>query len=275
MKDLSFLIDSLGLLILPALIPEHTQQALLSRLLHRDLADHKHRTNVHLHHLLPYQATKPSNMKVLKAENASFFSISPLSPELFPPLNPASHKALTISQFLDRKLRWMTLGGQYNWTEKKYPAGTPPSFPEDIADFVRHLFPNIEPEAAILNVYTPGDTLSVHRDVSEESDSELVSISFGCDGIFIIGLNSENSEEPECVAVRLHSGDALVMSGQARCAWHGVPRVIPNSCPASLGDWPVVAYDESDFGVGKHPYEDWRGWMSTKRINLNIRQMKD
>lgn len=200
--------------------------------------------------------------------------MSPSSPELILPIDRASHKALTVSQFLNRKLRWMTLGGQYNWTEKKYPTQSAPSFPEDIADFVHHIFPDMKPEAAIVNVYTPGDTLSVHRDVSEVSDNALVSISFGCDGIFIVGLDSEEGEEPKWVVLRLHSGDAVVMSGTARFAWHGVPQVIRNSCPTSLGDWPAVAH-ESTIRVGKDPYEDWRGWMSNKRVNLSIRQMKD
>ena len=269
------MVDRLGLLLLPALVPVQTQQDLLSRLLHRDLADQRHRTNVHLHHLLPYEATKLSNTNRPKPDNASFFSLSPLSPEIIPPIDRASHKALTISQFLNRKLRWMTLGGQYNWTEKKYPVEKAPSFPEDIAKFVNHIFPSMRPEAAILNVYTPGDTLSVHRDVSEESDNELVSISFGCDCIFIVGLDSVKGEEPKCAVVRLHSGDAVVMSGPARFAWHGVPQVIRNSCPVSLGDWPAAAGDKSINRVGKDLYEDWRGWMSNKRINLNIRQMKD
>lgn len=200
--------------------------------------------------------------------------MSPLSSQLIPPIDRASHKALTIPQFLNQKLRWMTLGGQYDWTEKRYPAEKSPSFPEDIACFVRHLFPDMKPEAAILNVYSPGDTLSIHRDVSEESDNKLVSISFGCDGIFVIGLDSEKSE-PQCAVVRFHSGDAVVMSGAARFAWHGVPQVIRDSCPTSLSDWPAVVHDKSTSCVRKDPYEDWRGWLSNKRINLNIRQMKD
>ena len=198
--------------------------------------------------------------------------MSPASSESFPPIDPTSHRALTVSQFLNRKLRWVTLGGQYNWTEKKYPAENAPSFPEDIAGFVHRLFPDMKPEAAILNVYAPGDTLSVHRDVSEESDNELVSISLGCDGIFVVGIDSEKGEEPRCVVVRLHSGDAVVMNGPARFAWHGVPQVIRNSCPASMRNWPAMADDE---GTGHDPYEAWRGWMSKKRVNLNIRQMKD
>lgn len=268
-------IDELGLLLVPGLVPEHNQFDLLSRLLHRDLADQRHHTNVHLHHLLPYQATKPRNTCHSKDGNASFFSMSPHSPELFDPIDHTSHKALTVTQFLNRKLRWMTLGGQYNWTEKKYPAESAPSFPEDIADFVHCIFPNVKPEAAILNVYTPGDTLSVHRDVSEESDNELVSISFGCDGIFVVGLDSEKGEEPKCAVVRLRSGDAVVMSGPARFAWHGVPQVIRNNCPLLLGDWPAMMNDESTTCVGEDPYEAWRGWLSNKRINLNIRQIRD
>ena len=276
LKSLSFVVDKSGLLILPALVPEKAQQELLSKLLHRDLANQDHQTNVHLHHLLPYQATNlRDNGSPSTAEFASFFNISPISSEVFLPIDDANHKALTVSQFLNRKLRWMTLGGQYNWTEKKYPTENVPSFPKDIADFIHHLFPAMKPEAAILNVYTPGDTLSIHRDVSEESDNDLVSISLGCDGIFVVGLDSEKCGEPKCVTLRLHSGDAVVMSGPARFAWHGVPQVIRNSCPLSLRDWPAIADDETISRVAERPYEAWRGWMSNKRVNLNIRQMQD
>ncbi|CAF9903065.1 MAG: hypothetical protein ALECFALPRED_000119 [Alectoria fallacina] len=261
-----------GLFVIPSLISEDAQKILLSKLLHRDLADQRHKTNVHLHHLLPYHAAERS---LLTTIYNSFFNMSPESPELFLPIDEAIHKHLTVSQFLERKLRWLTLGGQYNWTAKTYPAEKAPSFPEDIANFIHVMFPYMKPEAAILNIYTPGDTLSVHRDVSEESNNELISMSFGCDGIFIIGLDSEKREEPTCVVVRLHSGDAVVMSGPARFAWHGVPRVIRNTCPGPLRDWPAIADNDSTTPVREEPYEAWRGWMSNKRINLNVRQMKD
>ncbi|KAK4691607.1 hypothetical protein P7C71_g5423, partial [Lecanoromycetidae sp. Uapishka_2] len=44
----------------------------------------------------------------------------------------------------------------------------------DIAAFIHGLFPEMKPEAAIVNVYTPGDTLSLHRDVSEECENGLM-----------------------------------------------------------------------------------------------------
>lgn len=198
----------------------------------------------------------------------------PKSSELFLPVDSEVHKAFTVSQFLDHKLRWMTLGGQYDWTKRRYPLENP-AFPADIAAFTHGLFPDTKAEAAIVNVYTPGDTLGIHRDVSESTDKALVSISLGCDGIFVLGINSDGDENPKSIVVRLHSGDAVVMSGSARYAWHGIPRIIPNTCPAWLRSWPAEDNAENLDDMKDTRYESWRGWMSNKRINLNIRQMRD
>lgn len=124
-------------------------------------------------------------------------------------------------------------------------------------------------EAAIINVYSPGDTLSLHRDVSEECSQPLVSISLGCDGLFVIGLDSEDDLcEPRVVTVRLRSGDAILMSGQSRFAWHAVPKVLGGTCPEWMEDWPCLSLRAAE-------YAPWRGWMKGKRINLNVRQMFD
>ena len=105
------------------------------------------------------------------------------------------HKPLSVQRILERKLRWVTLGGQYNWTDKKYPLRIPTSVPRDIAHLLRRIFPETDAQAAIVNFYSAGDTLSVHRDVSEECDTGLISISFGCDGLFMIGHDNSDSYE--------------------------------------------------------------------------------
>lgn len=166
----------------------------------------------------------------------------------------------------------MTLGGQYDWTRKAYPEGSHPEFPGDIAKLTHGIFPDIQPEAAIVNFYSLGDSLSIHRDVSEDSDAGLVSISFGCDGIFIAGLEDSSTKEVKHIVVRLRSGDAIYMSGPSRFAWHGVPQILANTCPQWLSDWPA---DTCLRGATSNCFEAWRGWMASKRINLNIRQMKD
>lgn len=267
---------------MPSLIPDNTQSELISRLLHRDLATEKHQTNLHKHYNIPYGLSVEDNRHT-KSQAAtednipSFFRTSPSSETSFEPLDADIHKPLTISQALNKKLRWITLGGQYDWTLKKYPVEEPPSFPKDIADLVRHAFPAIKPEAAIVNVYSPGDTLSLHRDVSEESDQGIISISLGCDAIFIVGLAGIAGEESTGIAIRLRSGDAVYMSGRSRYAWHGVPSILRGSCPQRLSQWPASLpqsefedFEKQDIGA----FESWRGWMSTKRVNLNIRQMK-
>ena len=215
---------------------------------------------MHVHYDVPY--TSPTG----DGSNTSYFEQSAHGPD-FQPKDPNVHKSFTTHQYLNKKLRWMTLGGQYDWTNKVYPSEPSPAFPPDIKTLVEGIFP-MKAEAAIVNLYSPGDTLSLHRDVSEECSEPLVSISLGCDGIFVVGLDGKGPhDEPRVAAIRLRSGDAVLMSGESRYAWHGVPKVIEGTCPDWMEDWPSGI--ES---VGQS-YESWRGWMKGKRINLNVRQM--
>lgn len=243
-----------GLFIFPALLPNEVQITLLNKLLHRDLNNSNHKTNVHLHYHMP--ATPNADSKTV-----SFFELEKLS--IVRPKDPTVHKPISVDQLLEKKLRWVTLGGQYDWTEKVYPQGEHPDFPKDVAHFLQGLFPLVNPQAAILNFYSPGDTLSLHRDVSEECDRGLISLSIGCEAIFLVA----NSDGTESATLRLRSGDALLMSGESRYAWHAVPKVLSGTCPKPLQSWPA-----SPAGID---YEQWRGWLANKRINLNVRQMRD
>lgn len=287
------------------MLSSEVQIGLLTRLLHRDLSDYRYQTNLHKHYDISYprslgqdphaiQGSKscvrpnPEHRAVNDAgQTGSFFALAPTRADFCLPKDPTIHKALTTSQFLGKKFRWMTLGGQYDWTTKVYPSGPPPPFPSDIGHLLQGLFPETDPQAAIVNLYSPGDTLSLHRDVSEESDKGLISVSLGCDAIFIVGLESKHHDgldvderkterrhkgNVQHVSIRLHSGDAVYMSGPARFAWHGVPKIIAGSCPEWMRDWPARCT-----GVGEEgdDFEAWRGWMAGKRINLNVRQMFD
>lgn len=260
--------------MVPALFPPALQIDLLNRLFHRDLSNSAHKTNLHLHYdvtyplksdnITEYRDTTTSGNGTLSDQAMSFFeddrtrTLSPKDPEV--------HKPLTVQNVLNKKLRWATLGGQYDWTAKVYPAERPPAFPEDIAGLLRAAFPETEPEAAILNLYSPGNTLSPHRDVSEECDAGLISVSFGCDGLFLIS----HDDGTGCEIIRLRSGDAVYMDGTSRFAWHAVPKIVPETCPSWLADWPCTPGDE---GAASR-FKAWKGWMSSKRVNLNVRQMK-
>ncbi|KAL3456771.1 hypothetical protein BJX64DRAFT_32995 [Aspergillus heterothallicus] len=260
-----------GLLMVPSLLPPAVQTELLSRLFHRDLPNSDHKTNLHLHYDVTYPVQTDAGIEyremTLKQPTTgertlSFFEAD--QTHTFPPKDPNVHKPFTLQTILNKKLRWVTLGGQYDWTAKVYPTERPPAFPEDIASLLRAAFPETEPEAAILNLYSPGNTLSPHRDVSEECDAGLISVSFGCDGLFLISHDDGSG----CEIIRLRSGDAVYMDGTSRFAWHAVPKVLADTCPDWLAAWPCIGDGES---VSR--YEAWKGWMAGKRINLNVRQM--
>lgn len=242
-------------------------------MLHRDLSNPKHQTNMHLHYTLPYPSPSPPS-----AHPQSFFTLSPDSPtSTFIPKDPSVHKPLNPRQVLNRRLHWVTLGGQYDWTNRVYPDEEPLRFPSDLSQFLEKLFPETLAQAAIVNFYSPGDTMMMHRDVSEETDKGLVSLSFGCDGLFMIApsggpsredekAQNDTGDEKKYLLLRLRSGDAIYMTEESRYAWHGVPKVIKGTCPDYLENWPAENGGE---------YSEWEGWMKNKRINLNVRQMRD
>ena len=178
--DLGSSLRKVGLFIYPSLWSPAVQLRLLDTLLHRDLSNPTHKTNIHTHYHVPYPDPPYPKSPV------SYFNTES-SHLIFRPKDPGIHKALTTHHFLTKKIRWLTLGGQYDWTNKTYPSDKPPPFPSDIKHLIEKIFP-MRAEAAIVNLYSPGDTLSLHRDVSEECEEPLVSISLGCDGIFVIGL---------------------------------------------------------------------------------------
>jgi DNA alkylation damage repair protein AlkB len=243
------------------------QWILLDRLVHRDLSNPRHLTNLHPHYDIPYPKSSENQSA------ASFFSFAPDSNVSFTPKDPSIHNPISIRQVLNKRLHWETLGGQYDWTSRIYPEEASPRFPPDISSFLETLFPKTKPQAAIVNFYTPGDTMMMHRDVSEEVNKGLVSISLGCDGLFMIAPNNvgkvveeeKGAVGKQYILLRLRSGDAIYMTGESRYAWHGVPKVIKATCPEYLADWPAKG--------GK--YEEWIGWMRNKRVNLNVRQMRD
>ncbi|KAK5094243.1 hypothetical protein LTS08_008662 [Lithohypha guttulata] len=247
-----------GLVIAPSVLSVPVQAVLLDKLFHRDCSNPQHNNNLTPFYDVPYQSLS----KDAKHQPLSLFSINQNTQ--LQPKDPVLHKPLTIKQVLDKKLRWITLGGQYDWTNKQYPAEEPLDFPEDIATFITNVFPEIEPQAAILNLYSPGDTLSLHRDVSEDCDQPLVSISMGCDALFLVA----NEDGSKHAVIRIRSGDAVLMSGRSRYAWHAVPKVLANTCPPDLRNWP--AYPESN----QARFKQWTGWLTNKRINLNVRQMR-
>ena len=143
---------------MPCLLPPAVQIETLNRLLHRDLSNPLHNTNLHLHHFVTYGMghTIPivhdagaGGCRASKTNRPSFFAMNPSVK--FAAKDPSIHRDITVKDVLEKKLRWVTLGGQYNWTAKRYPTEKPPPFPADIRQLIGQIFSDIDPQAAILS----------------------------------------------------------------------------------------------------------------------------
>ncbi|PUU80019.1 hypothetical protein B9Z19DRAFT_1080318 [Tuber borchii] len=77
---------------------------------------------------------------------------------------------------LDKTLQWVKVGGQCDWSPEKYPmdSSSLPEFLPDIPVFVSSIFGNAA-QTAIVNIYSPGETLAPDRDISESSPAVVVS----------------------------------------------------------------------------------------------------
>ncbi|KAF2491249.1 hypothetical protein BU16DRAFT_566161 [Lophium mytilinum] len=282
-----------GLRLFPSLLPPESQWLMLDHLLHRELSNPLHTNNLSQDYSIPHP---PQSVDATCSPSFFTYPQNKKHPA-FVPINPlSSHKTLNTAQFLQKKLRWLTLGSQYNWSTRSYPPASPTPFPADIAELVTTLFKaSFKPESGVVLLYSPKDYMPVHRDVSEESPRGLASFTLGCDGLFIIAkedptqeecstgagakvppqyspskrTESDASEQP-MVVIRVRSGDVVQMDGPTRWAWHAMPKVMAGTCPESLHAWPV-----KEGGETPKEYQRWKGYMRSKRLNISCRQVWD
>jgi alkylated DNA repair protein (DNA oxidative demethylase) len=83
------------------------------------------------------------------------------------------------------------------------------------------------PESCLINYYGPTAKLGLHQDRDERDfAAPVVSLSLGDTCLFRIG--GLKRDDPTRT-IRLASGDALVLGGNARLAFHGVDRILPGT----------------------------------------------
>ncbi|PSN35234.1 Nucleic acid dioxygenase ALKBH1 [Blattella germanica] len=85
----------------------------------------------------------------------------------------------------------------------------------------------------------------------------VVLLSFGQSAIFLLGGESLE-EKPTAMLIR--SGDIMVMSGESRLCYHGVPRII------QADEFPWSECNDKT-------WEPFESYLSSSRINMNVRQV--
>eukprot|EP00164_Ancoracysta_twista_P006854 GFYU01009629.1.p1 GENE.GFYU01009629.1~~GFYU01009629.1.p1 ORF type:complete len:352 (+),score=89.98 GFYU01009629.1:109-1164(+) len=192
------------------------------------------------------------------------------------------------------KLRWASLGYHFQWTERLYEDDKRGAFPQDLQemcrDFAKQFGYDMMAEAAIVNYYPTKQVMGGHLDDAEEDMSvPIVSMSFGNTAVFLLG---GRTREEEPVAVYLQSGDVVLMGGESRYCYHGVPRIIEGTCPLTLLGLPPTSAQRQGDGTGDSggtgrteggvcgggenvsDWEDCAMYLKNARLNVNARQVK-
>jgi DNA oxidative demethylase len=148
---------------------------------------------------------------------------------VYTPRLPKSGKPMTVRMTNCGPLGWVTDERGYRYEPTHPETGEPwPPIPDILLSAWRELsqYPH-PPEACLINVYGPDARMGLHQDRDEEDFSApVVSLSLGDTCLFRIGGTRRNDPTR---SLKLASGDALVLGGAARLAFHGVARIMPGT----------------------------------------------
>ena len=149
---------------------------------------------------------------------------------LFRPRMPRSGRPFSVFMSNFGALGWVSdQAGGYRYQKRHPETGAPwPALPAILRDAWRDLgVGDASPQACLVNYYPPGARMGLHQDRDEgDFTAPVVSLSLGDTAVFRIGGTSRRGRT---TSLRLASGDALVLGGAARLAFHGVDRIIAQS----------------------------------------------
>ena len=148
---------------------------------------------------------------------------------LYTPTMPKSGRPMSVRMTNCGPLGWMTDETGYRYQTCHPQTGAPwPPIPDVLLAAWRELtgYPH-PPQACLINYYTAAARMGLHQDRDEEDlAAPVLSLSLGDSCLFRIGGTRRHDPTQ---SFRLASGDALVLGGAARLAYHGVDRILPGT----------------------------------------------
>ena len=149
---------------------------------------------------------------------------------LYTPRMPKTGKPMSVRMTNCGPLGWVTdaeRGYRYQATHPETGEPWPPMPAALLAAWRELADYGSAPEACLINVYGADAKMGLHQDRDEQDfDAPVVSLSLGDTCLFRIG-GTRRSDPTR--SIRLASGDAVVLGGDARLAFHGVDRIMPGT----------------------------------------------
>ncbi len=154
---------------------------------------------------------------------------------LFAPRMPRTGRPFSVRMTNAGALGWVSDEAGYRYQPEHPGTGAPwPAIPQAALAAWRELSGYAhDPEACLVNVYEASARMGLHQDRDEDAlDAPVVSLSLGDTALFRYGGQARRDPTR---SVRLASGDALVLGGASRLAFHGVDRLLPGTSPLLTG----------------------------------------
>lgn len=132
-------------------------------------------------------------------------------------------------------LGWISDRRGYRYARRDPESGKPwPALPAVIRELAIAAageagYAGFEPDACLINRYTPGARMSLHQDRDEhDRAAPIVSVSLGLPAVFLFG-GLTRRDRP--LRLPLAHGDVVVWGGPARLAYHGIAPVADGQHP--------------------------------------------
>jgi alkylated DNA repair protein (DNA oxidative demethylase) len=148
---------------------------------------------------------------------------------------PKSGRPMSVRMSNCGALGWLSDERGYRYEPIHPETGQPwPPMPQMLLaiwdEIARYPHP---PEACLVNFYGTAAKMGLHQDRDEQDfAAPVVSLSLGDSCLFRIGGKKRGDPTR---SLRLNSGDALVLGGEARLCFHGVDRIYPGTSTLLAG----------------------------------------
>ena len=149
---------------------------------------------------------------------------------LFQPTMPRTGKPFSVAMSNCGTLGWVSdKENGYRYQERHPVTGKKwPKMPPALVDIWRELssYP-VPPEACLINFYNEDAKMGLHQDKDEaDLEAPVISLSLGDSCLFRVGTANRRGST---TSFKLQSGDAVILTGNSRLAFHGVDRIYPDT----------------------------------------------
>ncbi len=163
--------------------------------------------------------------EALRDELAALLTLAPP----FQPRMPRTGQPFSVKMSNCGALGWVSDVAGYRYQPTHPETGAPwPPMPDLVRQAWADLAPDAPPpEACLINFYGAKARMGLHQDRDEEEFSApVVSLSLGDTALFRVGGMKRGDPTK---SFKLESGDAMMLEGPARLAFHGVDRIYAGS----------------------------------------------